>query len=72
VYSFRFSAVHLTGILSAVRTELSEKLVALDRVSNAVPTSASVEAEEILELRPNLYGIGIDLRALWRRWKGTQ
>lgn len=25
--------------------------------------------EEIIQLKPNIYGVGIDLNALWRRWK---
>ncbi|WKV91440.1 hypothetical protein [Halomonas sp. HAL1] len=25
--------------------------------------------EEIIQLSPNIYGIGVNLRALWQRWK---
>lgn len=73
VYSFRFSAVHLTGVCSAVREELRQRIMTLERALNdskSVTAHPPVDAEEILELRPNLYGIGINLRALWRRWKG--
>jgi len=72
VYSFRFSTVHLIGILSAVRTELETKL----RESNLIGTSQELNSktknEDILQLRPNFYGMGIDLRAVWRRWKGPK
>lgn len=72
VYSFRFSAVHVAGILSAIRMELSEKLLALKVIEMSREPSAVVEQDEIIALRPNFYGIGVDLRALWRRWKGPQ
>ncbi len=26
--------------------------------------------ESIIQLKPNIYGIGIDLNALWKRWRG--
>lgn len=26
--------------------------------------------EEVIEIRPNIAGVGINLRALWRRWRG--
>ncbi len=30
---------------------------------------AEKKMEEIIMVKPNIHGIGIDLRALWRRWK---
>ena len=67
---FRFSSVHLTGVLSAIRTELEDRLQALGPKIRHGDSVAADPGDEILELRPNLYGIGINLRALWRRWKG--
>lgn len=72
VYSFRFSAVHLTGILAAIRLELSQRLAAFDGAASARGHSPIKECDEILELRPNFYGIGVNLRALWRRWRSNQ
>ena len=75
VYSFRFSAVHLTGIFSAIRDALRQKLKKLE-VASIVSKSARVKTqpdpEKVLQLKPNFHGIGIDLGALWRRWKGKQ
>lgn len=31
--------------------------------------AASVSQKEILQLKPTFFGIGIDLKALWRRWQ---
>lgn len=70
VYAFRFSRVHLIGILSAIRLELDDRLRELGSQVTIDGVQDSSEENEILELRPNLYGIGINLRALWRHWKG--
>lgn len=38
--------------------------------------SPSPEAEndmnEVIRLRPEIYGIGVDLKALWRKWKNRK
>ena len=72
VYAFRFSSVHVTGILAVIRTELDDRLRVSTRMSSPAETDsyATQEEENVLELRPNLWGIGVNLRALWRRWKG--
>lgn len=72
VYSFRFSAVHLTGMLTAIREQLREKLVRIEGLPESTSTKSQIPGEEILELKPTFYGIGINLRAIWRHWKGTQ
>jgi hypothetical protein len=73
VYSFRFSAVHLTGIFAAIRDALRQRLNTLEAASIVAKTAQSAtepDPEQILQLKPNFHGVGIDLRALWRRWKG--
>jgi hypothetical protein len=69
VYLFQFSRIHLIGVLTAIRTKLEDQL----QMSNPAPRIADSigdkNAEDIIELKPNFYGIGINLRALWRRWK---
>jgi len=72
VYSFRFSSVTLTGVLSAIRIELAEKLEKLNKLHIIKDLQVKGKNEEILELRPNFHGIGINLRALWRRWRGAE
>jgi hypothetical protein len=32
-------------------------------------TEVEKKMESIIQLKPNIYGIGIDLKALWKRWK---
>ena len=72
VYSFRFSMIHLTGIFSAIREELRRRLVELQQSKGtSIDRIAADRNEEIIHLKPNVWGIGVDLRALWSRWKGT-
>ena len=72
VYSFRFSMIHLTGIFSAIREELRRRLVELQQSKGtSIDRNAADRNEEIIHLKPNVWGIGVDLRALWSRWKGT-
>ena len=33
---------------------------------------AEKKAESIIQLKPSIYGIGIDLNALWKRWKSRR
>lgn len=35
-------------------------------------TEAEKKIESIIQLKPSIYGIGIDLNALWRRWKSRR
>jgi hypothetical protein len=70
VYAFRFSTVHLAGVLSAIGLELEDRLQAIDPQMITDWSSEPPKEDQILLLRPNLHGIGIDLRAHWRRWKG--
>jgi len=70
VYSFRFSAILLTGICSAIREELRRKLAALEPIADVAIAAANHKgSKEILQLKPNLWGVGVDLRALWSRLK---
>lgn len=40
----------------------------------ASPPSTPDEKElnEIVQIKPNIYGVGIDLKALWKRWKARK
>jgi len=72
VYAFRFSVVHLRGVLAAIRQELADKLERSRSTLKASGTRSAESDEEIFEVRPNLWGVGVNLRALWRRWKGPR
>jgi hypothetical protein len=69
---FRFDTTQLRGILTAIRNELGDRLDALPSAQSVAPASigllpAPQLADEIIVLRPNLWGVGLNLRAAWRR-----
>lgn len=63
---FQFSATSLAGVFSAIRTEAAERLAQVTPVHNGAVFKQ--DRDEIIKLEPNLYGIGVNLRALWRLW----
>jgi hypothetical protein len=68
VSTFTFDPRVLPVILAAIKTETSDRLVACRTVlAPNVPTSESVSDVQILQLKPSLYGMSVDLRAAWRR-----
>jgi hypothetical protein len=69
VYSFTFSSSHIVGILSAIRSELESRLELVASL-NCENADLSEPREEVLMLKPNFHGVGINLRALWRRLFG--
>lgn len=66
VYYFRFSATSLKGIFSAIRSEATDRLTRLPQ-HTALEKVRPTPGDEIIQIRPNLYGIGFDLRAMWRK-----
>lgn len=67
VHIFRFSSSNLSGILSSIKMQLSDWLM---NITDATEEDHDSLNEDIIELKPNIYGVGIDLKALWRKWKG--
>ena len=75
VYSFRFSSVQVKGILAAIRVMLREKITALEKSATpaAVAKASEVSGKEsVFQLKPSLYGVSIDLGAIWRRYFGKR
>ena len=72
VSTFRFSPQQLKPVLHRVRSELLQRLVAQREDTPASPggCASAPTQEEILELHPNIYGVGINVKALYRRWRG--
>lgn len=67
VATFHFDRAQLVQVLSQIRSELFGRAQVLADArfeGNAVNGAAS---DEILMFKPNIHGIGVDLRALWRR-----
>jgi hypothetical protein len=68
VHVFRFSSSQLSGILSSIKLKLSDWL--FNASEDSERNGSHISKEDVIELKPNIYGIGIDLRALWRKCIG--
>ena len=69
VHAFEFSRSSLAAVLSGIRTELGDRLTTLR--NQAGPDESADTSDEVLMLQPNFYGVGMDLRALWRKLTGS-
>lgn len=42
----------------------------IDKIfQQSIPANAEKDINDIFQLKPNIYGFSIDLKALWKRWK---
>jgi hypothetical protein len=71
VTTFRFSPTAVSQVLANIKAHLLDCLVAIESSLESALESmrAVVQDDEILELRPNVWGIGVNLKALWRKWR---
>lgn len=67
VATFHFESVALVQVLSQIRSELFNKAQLLSDAQPKRKMVKSANGEEIVMLKPNIHGIGVDLRALWRK-----
>lgn len=68
VTTFNFDPGVIPSVISAIKTELSDRLIAS---AQGPSTPESYQDDEdrmpILQLKPSFYGMGVDLRAAWKR-----
>jgi AbiTii len=70
VTTFNFSPKTVPTALETIRTELSDRLMSRkDKLQGHDFESQESKTEDVIQLKPNIYGIGIDLKALWRKFK---
>lgn len=67
VSTFWFNPSSVRAVLPAIRTQASDRLMVHRSVLNHLKAAAKSVEPDIVELRPNFYGVGVNLRALWRR-----
>ncbi len=67
VHTFKFSSSSILAILSSIKIQLSDWLM---NFTDAIEEDHDPPNKDILELKPNFFGIGIDLKALWKKLKG--
>lgn len=64
---FQFESIELVQILTHIRSELITRAQVLVGAASKPTTGKRADSEEIVMLKPNFHGIGVDLRALWRK-----
>lgn len=70
VTTFNFSPKTIPPVLEAIRSRLSDHVVARrNRLMENASGPTIPESEDILELRPNIYGIGVNLKALLKKFQ---
>ncbi len=68
VSMFCFSPASVRQVIANVRAQLHSRLAAVaPQIPRLIPVAAEGASEEIIELKPNFFGMGVNLRAAWRR-----
>jgi hypothetical protein len=58
-------------ILTNIKVQLLDRIAQQREKISAIPDVQIPREAEILQLKPSIYGVGIDLKALWRRTFGA-
>lgn len=64
---FRFRPSSVSQVLTNIKVRLIDRLAVRREKISAIPDIQVREEEEILQIKPSLYGVSINLKALWRR-----
>ncbi len=66
---FRFNSRSVSQVLASIKAQLVDHVASHSHLLRRPPARPKANSEDIVELRPNFYGIGINLNALLRRWR---
>jgi hypothetical protein len=67
VSTFRFGPSSVRQVLMNIKVHLLDRLASRRDTIDSLPATHVAHEADILQLKPSLYGVGIDLKALWRR-----
>lgn len=70
VFQFRPSSVF--QVLANIKGRLIDQLTSRREKIRTLPDMQSLREGEIIQLKPSVYGMSVDLKALWRRVFGTK
>ena len=70
VTTFEFEARSVAQVLTNIKVQLLDQLCAQRAAIAALPASVTMASSEIIQLKPGIYGISVELKALWRRLFG--
>jgi hypothetical protein len=69
---FRFQPGSVNQVLANIRTRLLDRVAVRREEISTIADNQVPQKGEVLLLRPSLYGVGVDLKALWRCVSGRQ
>ena len=64
---FQFSPSSVKQVLTNIKFQLLDRIAQQREKISDIPEVQIPQEAEILQLKPTIYGVGIDLKALWRR-----
>jgi hypothetical protein len=69
---FRFQPSSVSQVLSNIQSLLIDQVCSRQDKIDAISDTQLVHEGEVLQLKPSVYGVGIDLKALWRKVRGLR
>jgi hypothetical protein len=63
---FQFHPAAVNQVLADIKLQLLDQLAARNEAIAALPELTKPAESEILHLKPGIYGVSVDLKALWR------
>jgi hypothetical protein len=70
IYSCRCSAVQIEGILSTIRFLSVQEPSGISQPERPGSVTSTSKQDDTILLLQSINGVAIELRALWRRWRG--
>jgi hypothetical protein len=67
VTTFRFRPESVVQVLTNIKVQLLDHVASRRAKLAGLPQADSPKQGDVLQLKPTLYGVGIDLKALWRK-----
>jgi hypothetical protein len=64
---FRYHPSAINQVLTNIRTRVLDRLAASREKLSAVKDAEVLQEPEVFQLKPSLYGVTVDLKALWQR-----
>jgi hypothetical protein len=64
---FKFHPASVNQVLANIKLQLLDQLAGPQEKVAALPELTKPAESDILHIRPGIYGVSIDLKALWRR-----
>jgi hypothetical protein len=69
---FQFQPSSVSQVLTNLKVNLLDRLASRREKISAIPETQVQQKAEVFQIKPSLYGVSVDMKALWRRAFGTK